>query len=234
MIAGPNGSGKTSLTNYLRAIPELDFGTYINADELQASLVNSAKISFNGYDVKVLQEDFNDYYNAHPLFRQCEGTTFTIKNNVLRLSGAVPAMGYFAALLADFIRHRMIKGGITFSFETVMSDPDKIQLLHKARNAGYRTYLYFVCTADVAINIKRVADRVRKSGHNVPVDKITGRYKRSLDLLWPAIELADRSYLFDNSGMQPELVLEITPDKKAILNLAFVPGWVKQHVLSKL
>ena len=114
-----------------------------------------------------------------------------------------------------------------------MSDPDKIKLLQSAKDIGYRVYLYFVCTVDVAINIQRVADRVKKSGHDVPVDKITSRYERSLGLLWPAISLADRTYLFDNSGEKPELVLEITPERKGIFTLGFLPGWIRQHVLLK-
>lgn len=37
MVAGPNGSGKTTLTNRLRAMG-LDFGEYINADEIALAL----------------------------------------------------------------------------------------------------------------------------------------------------------------------------------------------------
>jgi predicted ABC-type ATPase len=87
----------------------------------------------------------------------------------------------------------------SFSFETVMSSPDEVALLEKARSLGYRSYLYFIATEDPQINIARVKSRVHLGGHDVPVDKIVSRYARSLDLLLPAIRQSNRAYLFDNS-----------------------------------
>ncbi len=232
MIAGPNGSGKTSLTAYLRSLPRLDFGFYVNADDLQAALIGEHKVRFSGFGIEVEEDDLRDFYDSHPLFPRCEGNDFSISRNVLTLKGTAPGMDYFAALMADYIRRQMLRQGVTFSFETVMSAPDKIELLKTAKESGYRIYLYFVTTADVSINIERVADRVKKSGHNVPLDKITSRYERSLNLLWPAIELADRTYIFDNSGEQPELVMEITPERKGIFTIGVLPYWVRKYVLS--
>ncbi|MEO7177789.1 MAG: hypothetical protein ABIW83_03005 [Allosphingosinicella sp.] len=37
MIAGPNGSGKSTLTDQLRSAG-IDFGRYINADEIDGTL----------------------------------------------------------------------------------------------------------------------------------------------------------------------------------------------------
>jgi len=234
MIAGPNGSGKTSLTNYLRSFNELDFGFYINADDLQAKLLSEKQIDFREYKIEVDLDSFKTFYQQHPLYERCEQPVFSIVQNYLTLDGNVPAIGYFAALLADFIRQQMLQSGVTFSFETVMSDPAKIQLLKDAKKEGYRVCLYFVCTVDVAINIQRVADRVRKSGHNVSIEKITSRYDRSLSLLAAAINLSDRVYLFDNSGSQHQLVLEITPEKEVQFKLDILPDWVRKNVLNKL
>ena len=61
---------------------------------------------------------------------------------------------------------------ISFSFETVMSHPSKIKELKKAKEKGYRIYLYFVCTDDAEINVNRVANRIEKGGHPVDVYKI--------------------------------------------------------------
>lgn len=232
IIGGPNGSGKTSLTNYLRSLPELDFGYYVNADDIQAELVKNGKLSFRQFDVE--SNGFAGFYEAHPLFARCEGNTFRMERHILTLEGQSPSSGYFAALIADFIRRQMLAAGVTFSFETVMSDPDKIRLLEDAKANGFRVYLYFVCTADVSINIQRVANRVMKAGHDVPVDKITSRYTRSLTQLWPAIQLVDRAYLFDNSGTAPQLVLEVTPERKGIFNLEYLPAWVRNYVISNI
>ena len=55
---------------------------------------------------------------------------------------------YLASVVSDFIRHELLAGGVSFTFETVMSSVDKIEFLRKAQNQGYRTYLYFVATDD--------------------------------------------------------------------------------------
>lgn len=53
--------------------------------------------------------------------------------------------------------------------------------------------------SDPRINAARVADRVIRGGHTVPIDKIVRRYERSMSNLVLAIGLADRVYLYDNS-----------------------------------
>lgn len=53
---------------------------------------------------------------------------------------------YFASTIADLIRQKLLSTGKSFSFETVMSHPDKIDFLAKASAAGYRNYLYFITT----------------------------------------------------------------------------------------
>ena len=50
---------------------------------------------------------------------------------------------YFASVAADFLRQKLLDEKVSFSFETVMSAPDKVALLEKAQRIGYRTYLYF-------------------------------------------------------------------------------------------
>jgi predicted ABC-type ATPase len=50
----------------------------------------------------------------------------------------------------------------------------------------------------------------------------------------PALSLAYRAYIFDNSGREAILLAEKTP--RGNLNLAQeqVPAWFEQHVLKKL
>ncbi len=74
---------------------------------------------------------------------------------------------------------------MTFTFETVMSHPDKIELLHKAQQSGFRTYLYYVATEDPEINISRVENRVSSGGHPVPREKIKK---------WRTFDAASRGY----------------------------------------
>ncbi len=86
------------------------------------------------------------------------------------------------------------------------------------------------------INIDRVKLRVAKSGHNVPEKKIKDRYYKSLDLLYNAVKLTHRAYLFDNSGKYFELVAEVTQGKTIYLtdydqNL---PNWFIHYIYNKI
>lgn len=135
-----------------------------------------------------------------------------------------------AAIVSDILRRQWIAQGVSFTFETVMSSPDKIELMESARSLGYRTYLYYVCTEDARINRDRVAARVEQGGHAVPEDKIVTRYTRSLKLLSRAVGASDRAYLFDNSGKEHCLIAEY--DAGRLVRAADpLPGWFVTHLL---
>jgi predicted ABC-type ATPase len=45
-----------------------------------------------------------------------------------------------------------------------MSGNDKIELLQRAKQKGFRIYLYYICTDDVIINKDRIFNRIEKGG----------------------------------------------------------------------
>ncbi len=116
-----------------------------------------------------------------------------------------------------------------------MSSPDKVDLMRRAREAGFRVYLYYIATADPAINSSRVQSRVNSGGHDVPEDKIVSRYYRSLDLLYDAIRNSNRAYVFDNSTEEKEKVwlAEMTDGGQLTLNSDEVPEWFGRYVIDK-
>lgn len=128
-----------------------------------------------------------------------------IEQNVLLL-GNTYLDSYLAAWIAELLRFHLLASRQSLTFETVISYPSKLDFLREARLAGYRTYLYFVATADPATNIARVAVRVAKGGHPVAQNKIVERYHRSLAQLRAALKLIDRAHIIDNSGTEPVLV----------------------------
>ena len=116
-----------------------------------------------------------------------------------------------------------------------MSHPGKLKLLEEARERGYRVYFYFVATDNVAINLNRVKVRVKKDGHDVRPEKIKSRYIRSLSLLYDAVRLSNRAYLFDNSGKYYELIAEVTDGKKVeVLDIDNnIPNWFVEYFYLK-
>lgn len=144
---------------------------------------------------------------------------------------------YLASVAADFLRNKLLQTQANFTFETVMSHPGKVELLNRAQEAGYRTYLYYVATDDPEINISRVANRVKLNGHDVPPDRIRERYWRSLDLLMEAIRYSHRAYIFDNSTDNSDnrhtWLAEITDGKRMQFKTEQIPAWFKRAVLDK-
>ncbi len=101
--------------------------------------------------------------------------------------------------------------------------------MHRAKDLGYKVYLYFVSTENPEINIKRVEGRVAGGEHNVPVDKIVSRYYRTMENLYEAVKVSYRSYIFDNSGKETIKVAE--KDKSGNLYLEeSVPEWVIKYL----
>ena len=234
IIAGPNGSGKTTLTKDLQNNYHLNFGYYINADEIETWLKKNGRLSFGRYRLKITTALFDSFFTSHPLHLKCVSVTYHISRNVFYMDAGLKNFSYFSALFADFLRYQLMESKQTFTFETVMSGKDKVSFLKKAKKNNYRTYLYYVCTDDVLINKDRVADRVEKGGHAVPDEKIEKRYYGSLKNLLNAIKLSNRAYLFDNSGSKHRLVAEISEGKTINFDPEYVPKWFDKYVLNKL
>ena len=113
------------------------------------------------------------------------------------------------------------------------SFPDKFEVLRKAQSRGYRTYLYYVATENPGINVSRVRYRVSRGGHSVPEDKITTRYRRSLDLLAHAVQHTHRAYIFDNSTHEHILLAEITNGQTLEMKTDQMPGCFKESLWDK-
>jgi len=120
-----------------------------------------------------------------------------------------------AAQLATRRREDYLASGQSVAFETVFSAPDKVEFLHRAHQQGYFIRVFFVATADPAINASRVARRVMQGGHDVPIPKIINRYFRSIAQCAVIAPWVDRLYLYDNSidGAEAALILRASEGK---------------------
>lgn len=109
---------------------------------------------------------------------------------------------YAAAAEAAAERRRFVARGRSFVTETVFSDPvgEKLALLRDAREAGYAVILVFIGLDGPELCTARVAQRVEEGGHDVPDEKISARYPRTLSNLRAALPIADAVLLFDNGS----------------------------------
>jgi predicted ABC-type ATPase len=236
MFAGPNGSGKSILKSYLQK--EL-LGVYLNPDEIEQEIKKQGFLDFTTYGITTTVDEASTFF-CNSAFLISVGLANLAKqigfgNGQLDFS-KVEVNAYFASVAADFLRQKFLKQKISFTLETVMSHPNKVELLHQAQRTGYRTYLYFIATDDPEINISRVRNRVKLGGHSVPEDRIAPRYYRSLDLLTDAIRYSNRAYVFDNSGDNKKHIwlAEITDGKVLELKSDWIPAWFKRYLLDKV
>ena len=132
---------------------------------------------------------------------------------------------------AEQIRQVLIKSKQDFTFETVLSTDRNLDLLRKAKEKGYEIHAVFVVTKDPGINVMRVRARVMAGGHDVPEEKIIGRYERSLRNLPQLVRIADHTRVIDNSGNEPELICEVVDQHLTIWETA---QWNKKAILKLL
>ena len=233
MFAGPNGSGKSTIKDML---PAQWLGVYVNADDIEKSIRTTGCINLADFQVAVKAIALQEFLAASTLLSKAgllaQAQRLTLVDGLV-LFGNVEVNSYFASVLADFIRHQLLAKKTPFTFETVMSSPDKVAFLHKAQQAGYRTYLYFVATEDPEINVARVQARVEMGGHPVAEEKIRSRYVRTLELLPEALAYADRAYIFDNSGGEKVWIAEVTHGTEIEIKTDSMPTWFKTALEDK-
>lgn len=182
VIAGPNGSGKTSITSKILHHEWLEDSEYINPD-------NIARDMFG---------DWND------------------RDSVIR-----------AANYCNDWRERCLAEHKSHIFETVMSATDKVDYILRAKAAGFFVRLFFVSTESPTINAKRVAYRVMKGGHDVPISKIISRYDKSIGNCMALASHVDRLYVYDNSidGADARLLFRLADGQLAKRYEQNLPSW---------
>lgn len=232
MFAGPNGSGKSTIKSIISSNL---LGHYLNPDDIEKQVRQQGYYDLRSLDIRTDQEEILAFFKNHPLAARLED--FDLLYGIRYIDKGfidfadVGFNSYLSAILTDFLRHKLLDSGQSFTFETVMSSADKVLLLQKAQELGYRTYLYYVATEDPFINLSRIRHRVRQGGHPVPDEKVVERYYRSLRLLSEAIRATNRAYLFDNSGESKVWVAEITAGTDVVIKTDRLPEWVRKYVL---
>jgi predicted ABC-type ATPase len=110
----------------------------------------------------------------------------------------------------------MISKGLSFTWETVFSHENRLEIMRYAKNCGYRVHLTYITTKHPNINVARVRNRVLEGGHDVPEEKIRSRYERSISFLPEMIMAADEVLIYDNSyeKTDPTLLFQKITDSK--------------------
>src|SRR5688572_8643563 len=133
MFAGPNGSGKTTVKQGLQRPPSW-FGNYINPDEIEKSIRETGFYSVTEIGLQLTQLDLESHF-ANSTLLKSQGVApskVEIRGGAIHLD-PVAVNSYHASVIADFLRRKLMQALQSFSFETVMSSPDKVDLLAEAQ-----------------------------------------------------------------------------------------------------
>lgn len=238
IFSGPNGSGKSTLSESVKnnKNPRIKLGIFVNADDIEREIGTTGKLDFSNYSIEVSNSELHDFIVQNGMspkkLAEIDLTKeFVVRKNVIDYKGKINS--YIAADIAAFVRTKLLISGISFSFETVFSHESKLEIMRVARELGYRIYLYFITTKDPEININRVKIRVAKNGHPVPENRIIDRYYKSLELLYPAVKISNRAFVFDNSGRYYELIAEIIEGKTVNITDNETPDWFIKYVYNQ-
>ena len=159
IFAGPNGSGKSTLYKHLAGDNyEINLGHYLNPDELNQQVANSLILDLQEYDIQARHSDWQSFWKGHGLRDKAPLLKDSRVENNIPVFQEKPK-SYESSILSDFLRHKLLGTGHTFSFETVYSHPSKLDFMVLAKNKGYKCYLYFAAVSSPEISVDRVKQR---------------------------------------------------------------------------
>ncbi len=127
---------------------------------------------FAGPNASGKTEEFRSHILRSGLFKEKINVEnfpdqFRVRSGVLTVRKDVLINSYHASFVATYLAEKLFESRQSFTFETVMSHPSKLDFLRIARKEGYKTYLYYNFTDDLNTNLARVQLRISDGGHSV-------------------------------------------------------------------
>jgi predicted ABC-type ATPase len=186
---------------------------------------------------------------AGAMFRGEGGDYYNPDEAARKLLAANPGLGQAEANARAWQRGRdlleqSIEKGLEFAFETTLGGNTIPRLLAGAAARGARLHVWYVGLSDPDLHIRRVRNRVRRGGHDIPEAMIRRRFERSRLNLIALLPALTALRMYDNSaegdpaaGKAPALVPVLFMENRKILNpadLPKAPGWARPIVAAAM
>ena len=111
----------------------------------------------------------------------------------------------------------------------MFSHPSKLELIDRARRAGFVVVLHVVLVP-VELSVARVAERVVEGGHSVPEVKIRERFERLWSLVVDAIDRSDHATVYDNTAPDVTRIVARFVDGDPVGEITW-PAWIPAELL---
>lgn len=93
-----------------------------------------------------------------------------------------------------------LNSGVNFTQETTLSGVRTLKTVQTAREKGYRINLYYVAVSSADESLRRIENRVRKGGHDIPAEDVKRRYQSRFSDLLKVLPYCDTAQFYDNEN----------------------------------
>lgn len=90
--------------------------------------------------------------------------------------------------------------GVNFTQETTLSGVRTLKTIKRARELDYFIRLYYIGINSAEESVSRIANRVRKGGHNISSDDVERRFAKRFDDLLLVLPHCNEVCFFDNEN----------------------------------
>ncbi|MBQ6675524.1 MAG: zeta toxin family protein [Ruminococcus sp.] len=114
-----------------------------------------------------------------------------LKHGGDRIKGGKEAVGLI---------NKCLERGLTFTQETTLSGVRTLKTIRRAKDLGYYIKLYYIGVDSCEESLSRIANRVRKGGHDIPDEDVKRRFEKRFEDLCRVLPYCNEVKLFDNEN----------------------------------
>ncbi len=158
-----------------------------------------------------------DFFSIDDRCAALNGGLFTGIRSSLRAQVAAECQSFIEQHIAD---------RASFAVETTLRSDAAIRQAEAANAAGFSTFLFFLATGDVGLNLERIAARGRKGGHSSPEEDIRSIFAASMANLPRAISVFSYVECLDSSQRSARPVRVLIFERGRVIYRADpLPAW---------
>ncbi len=118
-----------------------------------------------------------------------------------------------------------LENNLSFTQETTLAGHRVEKTIRQARRQGYYVTMFYVGLSSKEESLNRIANRVKKGGHDIPKNDVIRRFDNRINSLKKIVPLCDEVIFYDNENGFVK-VAEIINNKFSYTNV-YRPQWIE-------